>query len=97
MVSSLDNWDGSLSRIAKENASRIPNLLDSSTASGASTLNKTTDERIGQGWQTVVTTLDVNHTVCLLFDGSCIVAQVAVWLVRRVKFESPCYRHAGTL
>jgi hypothetical protein len=72
MVSSLDNWDGSLSKVVKENASRIPNLLDSSTASGASTLNKTTDERIAQGWQAMVTTLDVNRTVCCLFDGFCL-------------------------
>lgn len=92
MVSSLDNWDGSFSSAAKQNASRITDLVESA---GASTLNKTAtvpDERNtlgnGHGWHDMVTSLDVNHAVRCLLDGLCIVAQVAVYLVRRVKFES---------
>ena len=92
MVSSLDNWDGSLSNTVEEQPSRITNLLNNN-ADGTSTLNKTTDERINtlgirQGWQDMVTSLDVNRTVCCLSDCLCILAQVAICLVRRVNFES---------
>ena len=93
MVSSLDNWDGSLSSAAKQNASRITDFVESAAAS---TLKKTTsvpDERSNtlwnrHGWHGMATSLDVNHTVRCLVDGLCIMAQVAVYLVRRVKFES---------
>jgi hypothetical protein len=86
MVSSLDNWDGSLSSAAKQNASRITDLveLESAGASTSSTTNTVPDENAvgsGNGW----VDMDVN-TVCYLFDHICIVAQVAVYLVRRVKF-----------
>lgn len=66
MVSSLDNWDGSLSRkTLKENASRATDLLLDSSA-GASTLNKTTQERINalgnrHEWQDMA--VDVNRAV----------------------------------
>ena len=94
MVSSLDNWDGSLSSAAKQNASRLIDLLESSGAnkSLASTNTAVPDERSnvfgnGLGWHDMVTGLDLNHTtVCCLFNGVCMVAQVAVYLVRRVKF-----------
>jgi hypothetical protein len=91
MVSSLDNWDGSLSSNVKQNRSRITDLGESAGASA----NKTTvpDERSnilgnnGHGSHDRVAGLDMNYLVCYLFDGICIVAQVTVYLERRVKFE----------
>ena len=93
MVSSLDNWDGSLSSAARQNASRITDLVESA---GASTVNMTTtvqDEKIealetGHGRHDMATSLDVNYMVRCLIDGPCMVAQVAVYLVRRVEYES---------
>jgi hypothetical protein len=93
MVSSLDNWDGTLSAGVKQNGSRLSDLVESPEAS--TSLHKTTtvaDERSnafgnGHGLHDNVSSLDLNYTVCYLFDGLCIVAQVAVYLVRRVKFE----------
>jgi hypothetical protein len=92
MVSSLENWDGSLST-SKQNGSRITDLEESAGAS--TTLHKTItvpDERSntlgnGHGFHDTMTSLDVNHMVCCLFDGLCIAAQVAVYLERRVKFD----------
>ena len=82
MVSSLDNWDGSLSSATKQNASRITDLAE---GSGATTVQ---DERInaaagvGHGWHGMATIMDVNHAVrCCLLDGLCIVAQVAIHLL----------------
>ena len=84
MVSSLDNWDGSLSSAAKQNASRITDLVENA---GASTTNTVPDEsNNGHGWHDRAS-VDVNMVRCL-FDRICVVAQVAVYLVRRVKFES---------
>lgn len=72
MVSSLDNWDGSLSRTStssKQNPSRISDLVQSAEAS---IFHKKTvpDENnaFGSGHGTA-TGLDVNHTVCCLFDS----------------------------
>lgn len=95
MVSSLANWDGSLSLASKQNASRITDLVESAGASSSVNKMITTvlDEGNntfgnGHGWHSMVTGLDVNHMVRCLLDGLCIVAQVAVYLVRRVKFKS---------
>jgi hypothetical protein len=93
-MSSLDNWDGTLSVGAKQNKSRLSDLVESPEAS-TSTLHKTTtvpDERSntlgnGHGLHDNISSLDLNFMVCYLLDGLCIVAQVAVYLVRRVKFE----------
>ena len=87
MGSSLDNWDGSLLSAAKQNASRITDLVENA---GASTTNTVPDESNdnGHGWHDRAS-VDVNmvRSSCL-FDRICIMAQVAVYLVRRVKFES---------
>jgi hypothetical protein len=89
MVSSLDNWDGSLSSAARQDASRITDLAESAVASTTVTVP---DERSnalgnGHGWHDVVAGLDMNTVRCL-FD-LCIVTQVAVYLVRRVNFGTP--------
>ena len=81
MVSSLDNWDGSLSSPARQNASRITDL-----AEGSGTTTTVQDERInaagvGHGWHGMATSTDVNRTVRCLLDGFCIVAQIAVLIL----------------
>lgn len=101
-MSSLDNWDGSLSKAAEQKSARIIDLLDDSP--GASTLDKTADKRINvptigirHGWQGMVPSLDVHRMVCCRLTDFCIVAQVAVNLARRVKFESvPIAQHSRT-
>lgn len=93
MVSSLDNWDGSLSSTSKQNSSRITDLAENARASNLNTTTTVPDERSntlgnGQGWHELVTGLDLNYAVRCLFGGFCILAQVAVYLVRRVKLGS---------
>lgn len=66
MVSSLDNWDGSLSKTVKQPPARVIDLLDSND--GTSTLNKTQDHTIGIRQDMV----DVNRMVCSLSDVFCI-------------------------
>ena len=79
MVSSLDNWDGSLSSATRQNASRITDL-----AEGSGATSTVQDERInaaagvGHGWHGMVTSMDINHAVRCLLDGLCI-----LWLKSR--------------
>ena len=91
MVSSLENWDGSLSSTSKQNGSRITDLEESAGALYNTTLpyEKINTLGSGHGFHDTMTSLDVNHMACCLFDGLCIAAraQVAVYLERRVKFE----------
>ncbi|KAF8815921.1 hypothetical protein BYT27DRAFT_7186391 [Phlegmacium glaucopus] len=60
MVSSLDNWDGSLSGTVNQQSTRITDLSVSSPGTSKTAIQ---DERISikHGWQDMVTSLDVNR------------------------------------
>ena len=90
MVSSLENWDGSLSSTVKQNGSRLTDLAESAEAFISHKKTTVPDERSstlgnGHGVYERMTSLNMNHTVCCLFDGVRVMTQVAVYLERRVK------------
>ena len=75
MVSSLENWDGSLSSAVKQNGSRMSDLEKSAGAS--TSYNATTVQDGGRntfgnghGWHDTMASLDVNYMVRFLFDGN---------------------------
>jgi hypothetical protein len=83
MVSTLDNWDGSLSSAAKQDPSRTPDFAETA---GASILTMTTTETLGNGWHDMATSQDMVR--CLLYMAFVFIAQIAVCSVRRVGFDS---------